>query len=199
MSAPIDRRPGGVAPGASRPGGVVPGASRPGADSPRARVASILAQAARAYSARPPIEDITMPTGFDPAAVALFETIIEAAFLVANADGEFDAAERKRFQSIVVDACQNLVHEKQIEALLADLGEMLAEDGTEKRVSMVARTIARTEHQREVLRVAAYMAHASGGVSAPERAVLEQLARGFKLDAAAVDEALTQAAEPVEV
>ncbi|WP_437612584.1 tellurite resistance TerB family protein [Sorangium sp. So ce834] len=162
-------------------------------------MASILAQAARAYSARPPIEDITMPTGFDPAAVALFETIIEAAFLVANADGHFDEAERKRFQAIVVDACQNLVHEKQLEALLADLGEMLAEDGMEKRVAMVSRTIGRTEHQREVLRVAAFMAHASGGVSLHERGVLEQLARGFKLDAAAVDEALAQAAEPGNV
>ncbi|WP_437837461.1 tellurite resistance TerB family protein [Sorangium sp. So ce1153] len=189
MSAPIDRRPRGVA----------PGAPRPGSETPRARVASILAQAARAYSARPPIEDITMPTGFDPAAVALFETIIEAAFLVANADGHFDEAERKRFQDIVVDACQNLVHEKQIEALIADLCEMLAEDGMEKRVSMVARTIGRTEHQREVLRVAAFMAHASSGVSAPERGVLEQLARGFKLDAATVDEALAQAAGPGSV
>ncbi|KYG06552.1 hypothetical protein BE21_34155 [Sorangium cellulosum] len=194
MSAPIDRRPRGIA-----PGGIAPGASRLGAETPRARVASIIAQAARAYSARPPIEDITMPTGFDPAAVALFETIIEAAFLVANADGHFDEAERKRFQAIVVDACQNLVHEKQLDALLADLGEMLAEDGMEKRVAMVSRTIGRTEHQREVLRVAAFMAQASGGVSLHERGVLEQLARGFKLDAAAVDEALAQAAEPGNV
>ncbi|WP_437280593.1 tellurite resistance TerB family protein [Sorangium sp. So ce375] len=189
MSAPINRRPGGIAPG-------VP---RLGSERPRVRVASILAQAARAYSARPPIEDITMPTGFDPAAVALFETIIEAAFLVANADDHFDDEERERFQAIVAGACQNLVHEKQLEALIADLGEMLAEDGLEKRITMVSRTIARTEHQREVLRVAASMAHASGGVSAQEHAVLEQLARGFKLDAAAVDEALAQAAEPVNV
>ncbi len=189
MSAPIDRRPRGIA----------PGAPRTGPQTPRARVASILSQAARAYSARPPIEDITMPTGFDPAAVALFETIIEAAFLVANADGHFDEAERKRFQAIVVDACQNLVHEKQLEALLADLGEMLAEDGMEKRITMVARTIGRTEHQREVLRVAAFMATASGGVDAQEHGVLEQLARGFKLDVAEVDEALAQAAEPGNV
>jgi tellurite resistance protein len=76
---------------------------------------------------------------------------------------------------------------------------MLAEDGMEKRVAMVSRTIGRTEHQREVLRVAAFMAQASGGVSLHERGVLEQLARGFKLDAAAVDEALAQAAEPGNV
>ncbi|MGK4006792.1 tellurite resistance TerB family protein [Sorangium sp. So ce1036] len=185
MPAPIDRRPGGVA----------PGAPRSGADASRTHVASILTQAARAYSARPPIEDITMPTGFDPAAVALFESIIEAAFLVANAGGGLGDAERRRFQAAVVSACHELVHEKQLEALLADLREMLADDGMEKRVGMVARTIARTEHQREVLRVAAFMAHAIDGVGERERGVLEQLARGFKLDAAAVDDAIAQAAE----
>lgn len=189
MSAPIDRRPGGVA----------PGTPRSGADAPRTHVAPLLIQAARAYSARPPIEDMTMPTGFDPAAVALFESIIEAAFLVANAGGGLDDAERKRFQTVVVNACQGLVHDKQIEALLADLRAMLADDGVEKRVGMVARTIAKTEHQREVLRVAASMARAAGAVGEKERGVLEQLARGFKLDAAAVDDALAQAAEPEAV
>ena len=41
---------------------------------------------------------------------------------------------------------------------------------------MVARTITRPDHQQEVLRIAALMAHISGGVSEPERNVLEQLA-----------------------
>jgi tellurite resistance protein len=169
--------------------------TRSGSEAPNPKTTSILAQAASAYSARPAIDDVTMPTGFDPAAVALFESIVEGAFLVANADGNFDDAERERFQGIVGDACQNLVHMKQIEALVADLREMLAEDGAEKRISMITRTIARPEHQREVLRVAALMALASGDTDAPERAVIEQLARGFQLDIAAVDEALARAAQ----
>lgn len=177
-------------------GGVAAGVNRPAVDVRRTPMATILTQAARAYSARPPIEDMTMPTGFDPAAVALFESLVEAAFLVANAKGPFSAAEREAFQELVADASQHLVNRKQLEALVADLCEMLADDGLEKRVSMVARNVVRPEHQRELLRVAALMAHGAGEA---ERAVIEQFARELKLDRAAVDEALAQAAEAVKV
>jgi tellurite resistance protein len=85
---------------------------------------------------------------------------------------------------------------KQLEALVADLCEMLAEDGIEKRISMVSRTVKRPEHQREVVRVAALMAHASGGVGATERTIIEKLAQGFELDPSVVEEALAQAGSP---
>ena len=159
---------------------------------------SILAQAASSYGARPVVDDPavieepTAPTGFDPAAAALFEAVVEAAFLVANSDGVFDDEERAAFQSVVANACGDVVQISQLDALLADLCEQLAEDGLEKRTRMVARTITRTEHQFEVLRIAALMAHISGGVSAQERSVLEQLARGFGLAHESVQEALTE-------
>lgn len=177
------------------------GNSRPGANASNQNMATILAQAASAYSARPAIDDVTMPTGFDPAAVALFESIVEAAFLVANADGTFDDDERAHFQTLVADACQNLVHIKQIEGLIADLCEMLAEDGVAKRIHMISRTITRPEHQREVLRVAALMAHGENtdNTDSRERGVLDQLASGFNLNPVVVDEVLSQAAASVKV
>lgn len=166
---------------------------RAGASAPSGVTASILAQAATSYGARPVIDEATVPTGFDPQAAALFEAVIEAAFLVANSDGVFDDEERTAFQSVVAHACNGVVQVSQLAALVADLCEQLSEDGIEKRARMVARTITRPDHQHEVLRIAALMAHISGGVSDPERAVLDQLAKDFGLPGAAVDDALTEA------
>jgi tellurite resistance protein len=172
---------------------VARGISRPGEASPAGVTASILAQAAKSYGARPIFDEATVPTGFDPAAAALFEATVEAAFLVANSDGIFDDDERAAFQSVVSAACNNQVQPGQLQALLADLCEQLALDGIEKRARMVGRTITRRDHQLEVLRIAALMAHISGGVTEPERSVLDHLAHGFELDAAAVDHALAEA------
>jgi tellurite resistance protein len=172
---------------------VARGISRPGADAPAGVTTSILAQAARSYGAKPVADELTVPTGFDPRAAALFEAVVEAAFLVANADGVFDDDERAAFESVVAHACNDLVQAAQIEALVADLAELFGEDGVEKRARMVARTVTRKDHQLEVLRIAALMAHVSGGVDASERGVLELLAKGFELEAGAVDHALDQA------
>ncbi len=166
---------------------VARGISRPGSKAPSGVTASILTQAARSYSTRPIMDESTVPTGFDP------EATIEAAFLVANSDGVFDDDERAAFQSVVLNACRDLVQPSQLDALLADLCQELAEDGLEKRTRMVARTVTRIDHQMEVLRIAALMAHISGGVSEPERAVLEQLTHDFDLDADSLAQALREA------
>jgi tellurite resistance protein len=154
---------------------------------------SVLTVAALSYGSKPTGDEDTQPTGFDPDAAALFEAVVEAAYLVANADGEFDDAERHAFQHVVLSACQDSVAEAQIAALIADLEEQVQEDGVDKRVKMVARTISRPEHAREVLRVAALIAHVSGGVSQSERDVLEKLAQAFQLDAEALERALGDA------
>lgn len=74
---------------------------------------SILSLAANSYSVRPS-EDATVPTGFDPQAVALFEAIVEGAYLVATADGVFDAEEHLAFERVVVEACGGTVVQRQI-------------------------------------------------------------------------------------
>jgi tellurite resistance protein len=155
---------------------------------------SILTLAAAFYGSQPLDDDITQPTGFDPEAAALFEAVVESAYLVAHADGEFDAEERGVFQHVVLAACEGTVAARQVEALLADLEDQLAEDGLDKRIRMVGRAIARPEHAREVLRVAALLAHASGGISQIEREVLAKLAREFALEDADLAMALDEAA-----
>ncbi|HEU4412342.1 MAG TPA: tellurite resistance TerB family protein [Polyangiaceae bacterium] len=151
---------------------------------------SVLVVAAMSYGARPADHDTTVPTGFDPQAAALFESVVEAAFLVASADGHFDADERRAFESVVHRSCGRGVSERQIQALLADLEELYQEDGLEHRLSMVGRLVTKESHQREVLRVASLLASISGGVDDAERHVLERLAATFGLGGAAVDDAL---------
>lgn len=153
---------------------------------------SILARAAELYGVRPS-EESTPPTGFDPAAAALFEALVEGAFLVAHADGEFDDEERAAFEQVVLAATNKQVAVSQLHALLADLGELYEEDGAERRIQVVTKTVSRTEQQHEVLRVAALIAQISGGVSAVERATMEKLATGFGLDPQAVDASIRDA------
>jgi len=161
--------------------------------------ASLLARVASAYSAQPVIDDAEGLGDFDAGAAALFEAVVEAAFLVANADGVFDADERAAFQTVVAAACENVVQLRRLEALTADFAEQLAADGVEKRVLMVARTIADRDQQLEVLRIAGLMAHVSGGVSDVERRVIGLLADGFGLELEDVDETLAQAADALDL
>jgi tellurite resistance protein len=163
-------------------------AARDGAQS------SILALASHSYGSRPDDDEVTQPTGFDPTLANMFEAVIESAFIVANADHEFDDKERQAFKHVVVMACANRVSESQVVALLADLEELLREDGLDKRVQMVARTITKPEYAREVLRVAALMAHVSAGVSGVEREVLDKLRLQFGLESEALDTALQEVA-----
>jgi tellurite resistance protein len=150
---------------------------------------SILSLAAASYGSRPS-EDATVPTGFDPLAVVLFEAIVEGAFLVANADGVFDDEERHAFESVVVAACGGAVAEGQIAGLMSDLADQLQEDGADRRIEAVTTVVTKSEHAQEVLRIAALLAQASGDVSAVERETLEKLASAWKLGPGGVDSAL---------
>jgi tellurite resistance protein len=156
-----------------------------------ARPLSILAIAAASFGARPS-EDATVPTGFDPVAVALFESIVEGAYLVANADGLFDDEERRMFERVVVEACGGAVASRQVTALVSDLRDQLEEDGLDHRVEMLARCVTKPEQAREVLRIAALIAQTTDGVSAVERAVLESIAGHCGLPPAAVNAALDE-------
>jgi tellurite resistance protein len=150
---------------------------------------SILYLAAASYGSRPS-EDATVPTGFDPLAVALFEAIVEAAFVVANADGVFDDDEKQAFERVVAVACGGAVTSPQIVALIGDLSDQLREDGIDRRIEAIAASVTRKEHAQEVLRIAALLDQASEDVSAVERATLERLAVRFGLQSADVDAAL---------
>jgi hypothetical protein len=92
---------------------------------------------------------------------------------------------------VVLSACDGKVGEDQLRALLADLADLYAEDGLDRRVKMVARSVSRSDQAREVLRVSALIAHVSEGVSDVERQVLEKMAVAFGLSTTAVDDAVS--------
>ena len=154
---------------------------------------SILSAAATSYGFRADLDELTQPTGFDPEAAQLFEAIVESAFLVANADGHFDDTEQQAFQHVVLAACGGFVLERQVRALLSDLSDLLAEDGIEKRIDMVARAVTKPEPAREVLRVAALLGEVSGGVSEVERGVMARLAERLGLPAGSLEHAVAEA------
>jgi tellurite resistance protein len=166
--------------------------SQPPPAAPEGSSESILKAAAAYYGSRPTDDEVTQPTGFDPRAAALFEAVVEGAYLVATADGEFDEAERATFQHVVLKACGGRVQERQVGALIADLEELLVEDGADKRVRMLARTVDDPEHRQEVLRVATLLAGVSGGVNEHELAMLRKLAAGLGIDEAALSATLAE-------
>jgi tellurite resistance protein len=156
-----------------------------------ARESVLLATAAR-YGT--PVTDysVTPPTGFDPEAAALFEAIVESAFLVANADGDFDATEREVFTLVVLEASDRRVSERLVQAIVLDLSTQLAQDGLDRRLEQVGRAVLRPSDRREALRIACLLARVSAGVSDVERAILERLAAVWDLSPDAVDEALSE-------
>jgi tellurite resistance protein len=156
------------------------------------RPVSILSLAAASYGSRPS-GDATVPTGFDPVAVALFEAIVEGAYVAANADGVFDAAERRAFERVVLTACGATVPAQQIVSLVNELADRLREDGIDVRIASVARAATKKDHAREILRIAALLALTSDDVSPLEREVLQRLARQCGLDGGEVETALADA------
>jgi len=153
---------------------------------------SILTATAERYTDGPVEAGASLTAGFDPEAAALFEAVVEAAYLVANADGVFDETEQAAFHQVVHTACGDAIPERQIAALLTDLAAQLEDDGIDKRVKMVARTITGPEQAREVLRVAAFIAFISEGVSEVEREVMLKLAGRFGLGPEVIDEAVQE-------
>jgi len=153
---------------------------------------SILTLAAASYGSRP-TDESTVPTGFDARAAALFEAIVEGAYIVATADGVFDEEERRTFERIVTASCGGAVPQRHDADLVSDLSDQLSEDGIDKRIETIGKAIGRREHAIEILRIAALIASVSEDVSAVERSVLDKMAGAFKLDAAEVDGALRDA------
>jgi tellurite resistance protein len=178
-------------------GRVARSATKPGHLADPARPVSILSLAAASYGARPD-DDATVPTGFDPVAVALFESIVEGAYLVAAADGVVDEDERRTFEHVVVTACGGAVAPRQISELVGDLAEQLAEDGVDRRASMLARQVTKRDHALEIVRIGALLAQASAGVGAEERVVLGKIAAALHLEDGAVDAAIADVKDAID-
>jgi tellurite resistance protein len=166
--------------------------AQPGANAPKGVQVSIFAQAARLSFTQAINDAVTAPTGFDPAAAALFEGAVEGAYLVATCDGAVDPTEDALLRAVISSG--GPVLEKQVDGLLLSLARAVALDGASERLSRLSYMVSKPAHQQEILRIAALIARASGEVRPPERAVLDRIAQGFSLAANAVDTAVADAA-----
>jgi tellurite resistance protein len=164
-------------------------ARSPGAAKGSTGTTSILTLAAASYGAKVN-DDSTVPTGFDPNAARLFEAIVEGAYLVASADGVIDESERHTFEKVVAAASGGIVTETQIQALVSDLADELAEDGLDARLRAIGERASKRPQAEEVLRIAALLAQASESVSDVERDVLVKLAQACSLAPTDVDAAM---------
>lgn len=141
---------------------------------------SVIALAAAAYASQPSV-DSTTPTGFDPFAVTLFEAIVEAAFLVATADGVFDADEREVFSRIVAASAENALPRSDLNGLIEELAEHLAIDGVDRRVARIAQSVRRPEQKIALLRVAILVALANDKISETEEALIARLCNAIEV------------------
>jgi uncharacterized membrane protein YebE (DUF533 family) len=160
--------------------------------------ASLIQTSSRIYAARPVQPNDTMRTGFDPRGAKLFRTLVEAGFLVANADDHFDAEERVAFAQVVAEACDEAVTGAMLDALMADLALELASSSIEDRVAVIVAATSNTEEQLAIFKVGVVMAYSSSGLSHSERAVLNDLAEGFDLDRSTTTAILDRAAAQAE-
>jgi tellurite resistance protein len=165
--------------------------ARPGPNAPKGVQVSIFAQAARLSFTQAINDAVTAPTGFDPAAAALFEGAVESAYLVATCDGALDPTEDAVLRAVI--SAGGPVSDKQVDGLLLGLARAVALDGASERLSRLSYMVSKPAHQHEILRVAALVAHASGGVRPAERAIFDKIAQGFSLPASAVDAAVAEA------
>jgi hypothetical protein len=165
--------------------------ARPGPNAPKGVQYSVFAQAARLSFTQAINDAVTAPTGFDPAAAALFEGAVESAYLVATCDGVLDPTEDAVLRAVI--SAGGPVSTKQVDGLLLGLARAVALDGASERLSRLSYMVSKPAHQLEILRVAALVARASGGVRPGERTVLDRIAQGFSLAAGAVDAAIAEA------
>ncbi len=140
----------------------------------------MIALAAAAYASQPSV-DSTTPTGFDPFAVTLFEAIVEAAFLVATADGVFDSGEREVFSRIVAASAENALPRSDLNGLIEELAEHLAIDGVDRRVARIAQSVRRPEQKIALLRVAILVALANDTISETEEALIARLCNALEV------------------
>ncbi|MFO0665826.1 MAG: TerB family tellurite resistance protein [Polyangiaceae bacterium] len=153
---------------------------------------SVFALAALHFGSMPEPE-ATLPTGFDERAARLFEAILESAYLVAVADGTFDAEEEAVFAHIVALASSGCVPKEALSMLLDEFRTELARQGIDARIASIARALGNPEQAEEVLRVATLLGIASEGLAPEESVVLHKLATACNLPKSAVETAISRA------
>lgn len=121
--------------------------------------------------------------------------LMEAASLMAVADGEVDDDERevirRVLQKLSIDALSSVV----ADAMLSSSVELTQELGVDKRCVELATALVKHDVVREGIFIAVLVADVSGGIVPREKAVLDRLVKLTKIDDATVQWALSSVHE----
>ncbi len=123
-----------------------------------------------------------LPGGGDPA--LLFNAIVEAGYLVAAADGTVDPTELETLKKAVGTLTDGEMSPSEIDTLLDDLVDLRETQGEKSRCSAVGAMLRDANAGEEGLYLAAAIAYVSAGLSAPELAVMEEIARTARVSGA---------------
>jgi tellurite resistance protein len=112
---------------------------------------------------------------------AVMTNLLEAACVVAIADGQVDEAERDVIQEVARTLCFVELPEAAVDALVESVAAAVAAEGVERRCEKIASRLASLDLGEVGLGVAALVADVSHGVGTEEYAALAKLAEALGL------------------
>ncbi|MDO9016421.1 MAG: hypothetical protein Q8S73_44415 [Deltaproteobacteria bacterium] len=141
------------------------------ARAPAADAAEGVSGFANGFDARPWLSRL------DPASAQLFCAVFEAGYLIAQADGRFDRAERSHLHQALLSLSDDGILADDVDAMLSGFTASLSRDGAAARCETVGRML-QAHHVGEAgVFLAAGVACASDGLSQVEFKTLETLAQ----------------------
>ncbi|UQA55151.1 tellurite resistance TerB family protein [Polyangium aurulentum] len=110
--------------------------------------------------------------------------LVEAAYIVASADGNYTSTESQRLVGRVGALTEDKFSDAQLEAMANDAAGRVSAEGLQARAQSIASTLSDPELRRATLLVASAVAWLDGGVGQKEGLALQALARafGFSID-----------------
>ncbi|MBK8695839.1 MAG: hypothetical protein IPN17_27135 [Deltaproteobacteria bacterium] len=136
----------------------------------------------------------------DPASAQLFCAVFEAGFLIAQADGRFDRAERSHMRQALLALSDEGILADDVDAMLSGFTASLSRDGAAARCEAVGRLLRAHDVGEAGVYLAAGIACASDGLSQVELKTLDTLARhaglGFERLSALVEAIRADLATP---
>lgn len=119
----------------------------------------------------------------DPSDEAETAGMIESAFLMAAADGQFGNAEQDEFGEALQFLTGGKLSVDEIDAILDELIDALRSDGWEKRISVVASQLSTPELRRNAYRLAAGISFVDGTVQDEEARLFGLIGEAFGIPA----------------
>lgn len=116
----------------------------------------------------------------------IFDAVVEAAYLVAAADGTVDSRELDLLKEAVQTISDPELADESLDELLADLADLRSAEGVSARCAAVGQTLLACEAVDEGLYLAASMAYVSQAIARSELGVLEKIAAAAHVSGAQV-------------